>query len=216
MMDVNQYINQIARKLKCSKKRKNEIKKELMADFDERMAQGEQPKDIIIQMGSAKEIANSFNEDLPKQEKRAFLIRRGLSIAAFVAILLIVAAFIFYWFVPKVVDISNSRYFEQSQVEKAMEETVTLLDMGDYSALQANAIEQMKTVLSKEKIEPLKAQISEDWGERKGIGKVYINEVVQRDKHYVVGEMTVLYENINIIYTLSYDQDMRLAGLYMR
>ena len=44
----------------------------------------------------------------------------------------------------------------------------------------------------------------------------YATEVIQNGEHYAIAQVTVSYENVNVVYTLTYDADMKLAGLYMR
>ena len=41
-------------------------------------------------------------------------------------------------------------------------------------------------------------------------------ELVQGNTHLAVGEITVTYENVSATYRLTYDKDMRLAGIYVR
>ena len=74
----------------------------------------------------------------------------------------------------------------------------------------------MQAVLNAEEMEDAKSLLSDDWGERKLFGAVYMVELIQGNRHYAVGEMTVTYENVSTTYHLTYDQDMRLAGIYMR
>ena len=62
----------------------------------------------------------------------------------------------------------------------------------------------------------MRKTLSDDWGERKKFGAVYMAEVIQGNKHLAVGEMTVTYENVSVTYRLSYDEDLRLAGIYVR
>ena len=65
--------------------------------------------------------------------------------------------------------------------------------------------------------EKMRKQIlEEDWGERGQFGTAYIAELSQGNEHYAVGEIMVAYEKVNVTYRLTFDQDMRLAGLYVR
>lgn len=41
-------------------------------------------------------------------------------------------------------------------------------------------------------------------------------EMAQGNQHFAVGEVTVAYENVSVTYRLTYDEDMLLAGLYVR
>ena len=43
-----------------------------------------------------------------------------------------------------------------------------------------------------------------------------MTEFIQMRKHLAIGEITVTYENISVTYRLSYDRDMKLAGIYIR
>lgn len=97
-----------------------------------------------------------------------------------------------------------------------MKDTVELLDAGDYTSLRENAILQMQTVLNEESMGSAKKQISDDWGERLQFGNAYIAEIVQQNTHYAVGEITVTYDNVSVIYRLTFDENMLLAGIYMR
>lgn len=218
-MNVNQYINGIMRKIKCGRKKKKEIKKQLLTDINFRLEQGETLADVMSQMGSIKEIADGFNESLTEEEKKNYARTKAIKIAAiiFVVLALIVAAALslVHLFVPKGIDIEQSENFDKAQVEQAVKDTIELLDNKDYDALQANAIEEMKPYLTEDQMESGKAQLAKDWGKRQFIGKIYMGEISQ-EKHYAVAEVTVTYENVSVVYRLSYDTDMKLAGLYMR
>lgn len=215
-MDKKRYVDAVARKLKCGGKRKREIKRQLLADMQARENQGERLEDIISRMGKAEEIADGFNENISVEEQKRYARNRILKIVISIALALCFLAMALYWLFPKTVDIEKSRYFDKEEVEAAMKETVELLDAEEYAALQENAIPQMQSLLNAETRESMRETLSDDWGERKQFGAVYLVEVVQGNRHLAVGEMTVTYENVSVTYRLSYDQDMRFAGIYVR
>lgn len=215
-MDEKKYVNAIARRIKCDGKKKKEIKKQLMMDIHIRMKEGEQLEEIISQMGTVKEFADSFNETLsPKEQKRSVRNKVLKIVIPLMAVFAALVLFV-YWRFPRTFDIDQSKYFNKEQVETAMKETIELLDAGDYAALQESAIPQMKHVLSAETMDDAKRILSDDWGERKMFGAVYVAELVQGNKHFAVGEITVAYENVSAVYRLTYDEDMRLSGIYVR
>ena len=74
----------------------------------------------------------------------------------------------------------------------------------------------MKSVLNAETMGKAKGALSDEWGERKQFGTVYMAELVQGNRHFAVGEITVTYENVSATYRLTYDEDMRLSGIYVR
>lgn len=215
-MDEKRYVNAVARKLKCGGTRKREIKRQLLADMQARKNQGERLDDIISRMGKAEEIAEGFNENISVEERKRYARNRVLKIVIPIALALVFLGMAGYWLFPKTVDIEKSRYFDKEEVEAAMKETVELLDAGEYATLQKNAIPQMQSLLNAETRKSMRETLSDDWGERRQFGAVYLVEVVQGNRHLAVGEMTVTYENVSVTYRLTYDEDMRLAGIYVR
>lgn len=215
-MDEKRYVNAVARKLKCGGKRKKEIRRQLLADMQARENQGERLGDIISRMGKAEEIAEGFNENISVEERKRYARNRVLKIVIPIALALFFLGMAGYWLFPKTVDIEKSRYFDKDEVEAAMKETVELLDAEEYAALQGNATAQMQSLLNAETRESMRETLSDDWGERRQFGAVYLVEVVQGNRHLAVGEMTVTYENVSVTYRLSYDEDMRFAGIYVR
>ena len=215
-MGEKKYVNAVARKLKCDGKRKRELKKQLLADIQMRENQGERLEEIISRMGKAGELADGFNENISVEEQRRYARNKVLKIVIPTVLAVIFIGMAGFWMLPKTVDIEESRVFDKEEVEAVMKETIELLDAEDYDALQKNAIPTMKPLLNAETRENMRRTLSDDWGERKQFGAVYMVEVIQGNSHLAVGEMTVTYENVSVTYRLTYDEDMRFAGIYVR
>lgn len=215
-MDAKKYVNAIVRNIQCNGKRKKEIKKQLLADIQVRIKQGEEMEEIISQMGTIKEIADSFNETISQKEQRRYARKKVLKIVLPVIAVLIFLVVLVYWLFPKSFDIEQSKYFNKEQVETAMKETIALLDAGDYAALGEIATPRMQTYLSAETLDNAKEMLSGDWGEQTMFGAIYMVEMIQGNRHSAIGEVTVTYENVSVTYRLTYDEDMRIAGIYMR
>lgn len=215
-MNADQYVNNVARKIKCDGKKKKEIKRQLLTDINMRIARGEALEQIIAQMGAASEIAEGFNENISAEEKKKYRRNKVLKIVIPIAAVLVLLAVFIYWMLPKGMDIEQSKYFDKAQVEASMKETIERMDAGEFESLQENAIPQMKAFLNEEELAKVREQMSDNWGERRQFGVVYVAEVAQGDKHFAVGEITVSYDHITVTYRLTYDEDMRLAGLYVR
>lgn len=215
-MDAKKYVNAIGRKIKCGGKKRKEIKKQLLTDIATRTEQGEPLEEVIARMGSVKDIADSFNETLSAREKRQYTCGRVLKIVIPIVVIVALLIGLLYWALPKGSSIAESKYFTEGGMADAMAETVDQLDAGDYDVMRENAIPEMQSTLTAEVMENAKAQISDDWGERKSFASIYMGEITQGNRHYAVGEITVIYENTSVTYRLTYDTDMRLAGLYMR
>lgn len=215
-MNEKQYVNAIARKIKCSSARKKEIKKQLLTDIAMRTEQGESFEAIRSDMGSIPEIAGSFNESIPQKEQKQYFRNKILKIVIPVFLLLAALLALLYWLMPKGTELADSKYFDQEQVEAAMQHTIELLDAENYAALQESASPQMSAVLNQEQMDAARSNIPGDWGERKQFGTAYMAELSQGNAHFAVGEITVTYENASVTYRLTYDSDMRLSGLYLR
>lgn len=186
------------------------------ADISFRLSQGESVQEIIADMGSPEEIATDFNENLSQAEKRAFSRGRIIKIIMTVAFVLAILILLLYLTMPKSSDLQKSQYFEADRVEQKMKETIGLVEKEDTAGLQEMATTQMAEVFETQSIAQIKSQIAEEWGAQEGTGKVYLTEIVSGGAHYAVGEVTVNYEKVTVTYRLSFDTDMKLAGLYVR
>ena len=91
-----------------------------------------------------------------------------------------------------------------------------LLNEKDYETLQEKSTDQMKTVMNEEYMEGAKAQVGGDWGEFQRFTSSISVEAVQQGKHFAITELTALYENRSVTYQISFDENMELAGIYMR
>ncbi|MBE5871533.1 MAG: DUF3887 domain-containing protein [Lachnospiraceae bacterium] len=215
-MNEKAYIHAVLKKIRCSRKRKEEIRKQMEADISFRLSQGESVQEIIADMGSPEEIATDFNENLSQAEKRAFSRGRIIKIIMTVAFVLAILILLLYLTMPKSSDLQKSQYFEADRVEQKMKETIGLVEKEDTAGLQEMATTQMAEVFETQSIAQIKSQIAEEWGAQEGTGKVYLTEIVSGGAHYAVGEVTVNYEKVTVTYRLSFDTDMKLAGLYVR
>lgn len=82
-----------------------------------RIKQGEQLEEIISQMGTVREIADGFNENISEEEQKRFVRNRVLKIVVPVITVLILLVLLVYWMLPKSFDIAKSKYFNEEQVE---------------------------------------------------------------------------------------------------
>lgn len=215
-MTAEQYVDTIVRNVKCPKKKRMEIKQQLLSDISAAMENGESLDEIKRRMGSAKEAAEEFNQNLSAEERKSYSRHKIIKIIGGIVLVLMILICLAYWLLPKSREIGSSGVFEQGEVEKQVKQVVELLDNSDYDALQEESTDALKAALTAENIEPAKAQIGADWGERQLFGNIYMVEVKQQGKFAVVTQMTVTYENASVTYTITFDENMKLAGLYMK
>ncbi len=215
-MTAEKYAASIVKRVKCGKEKRKEIKQQLLSDIATATEQGNTIEEVIERMGDTKELAKDFNDNLPKSEYRKYIKNKIIKISVPIIIVLITLTILLYHMIPKTSSIEASRFFDKETVESKMKETIQLLDQANSDALRADAISQMQPYLSKKAIAEIKSTISDDWGKRTSFGTIYMTELTQMGKHFAVGEITVTYENVTVTYRLTYDKDIKLAGLFVR
>lgn len=208
------YVNQIIRKLKCSKKRREEIKRQLLSEMEG--SSQDVLQNVMQNLGSPAEIAEAFNESFSEEEKKAYKKEKWIKIAVSILLIIIVVAGIIWWMLPKQSWLKDSKIFEEDKVAAQAELVVKYFDADDYEALKDISDDNMKTFFDTQDLKSDKALIAENWGEQESIGNVYMLEMTQRGRKSAVVQMHVQYENANVMYTIFFNRDMELEGLWMQ
>lgn len=204
------YINQIVRRLKCSRKRREEIKRQLLSEVDEERENSTQA------LENALEIAEEFNNSFSEEEKKIYKKEKLLKMAVLVLVLLIFVAGLIWWMIPKQIWLEDSKVFDVNVVEAQAQTVIDCLDRDDYEALKEMSDDKMRDFLNNHDLKSDKSLLAEDWGKREKIGKVYMVEMTQKGKKSAVVQMHVQYENANVMYTISFNRDMELQGFWMQ
>lgn len=219
-MSAEKYVNLILKNVKCSKKKGTEIKEQLLSDIYMRMDKGEAWDSIMQSMGAPEEISDEFNQNLSEDEKKAYKKRKTFKVivSITVAILIVMLLLVSYirWTLPKISEIGSSGIFSQEIVEEKTKNVILLLNQNDFDALQADSTDAIKSMLTLETIDQARALTSNDWGQMESIGTIYSCEFRQRGQIFATVQVNVSYEHVNVIYTITFDKEMKLAGLYMR
>jgi hypothetical protein len=216
-MNQKTYIKKVCKQLKCTRTKRIEIAKQLESDITSAMANGETMEQIVERMGAPKDIAAEFNENLSEEEIKRAKRAKKITIAGIIVVVLLILGLLGYWAVPKSKPLEESSIFDVEQVESKSMAVILALNMEDYDALQEEyADENMKPILTKEYMDNVKAGFDLDWKSNVSYGNAYAVEVSQLGKIYAVVQMTVGYGENNVTYTLSFDSDYKLAGLYMK
>ncbi len=219
-MKAETYVDKIVKQMQCSKSKKEEIRKQLLGDIRERVAAGESEEAVIAQMRTVEELAQEFNESFSAKERKRSRKSRSTKMIIITILVIIglfaIATALLYWMLPKGTDISESSIFVKEQVEARVEEVINLLDDGAYDTLAENATEQMAGVLNDEDMDAAKQLVGDDWGARVELGTIYMQEVEQQGVHYVITQVAASYENVTVTYTITFDENMKLAGIYMK
>ena len=219
-MNAEKYVNDIIKKVKCSKVKKSEIKEQLLSDIHMRMDSGESLDLIMEDMGTPEEISEEFNQNLTENEKKAYkkskTIKIILSITVVILIILLSVFSYVRWLLPNVSEMGSSGIFSQEAVEEKAKDIVMLLDQNDFDALKAESIEEMQSVLTPVSFEQPRSLIGDDWGQMESFGAIYTFEFKQQGQTFVMAQVNVSYENVKVIYSITFDKEMKLAGIYIR
>ena len=213
-MDAEKYVKKIVRNLKCTGAKKKEIGDSLLSDIAARREQGEPMEQIMESMGSPEEIAEAFSQNLSDADRKAYKRRRiGMTIGQILAALVFLSV-LAWWMIPKPASLGDD--LSQEAVTASVENVVVMLNQNDFDGLQELAVDELKSKLTQETMDEVRKGISEDWGEMQSIGKVYMQGLKQKGKVMVVTQVDAVYENVSVVYTISFDEDLRLGGLYIR
>lgn len=216
-MTPEKYVKHILKLVTCGKNKKKDISRQLLSEIQERMDNQESLENIISSMGSIREIADGFNESLSAEDKKQWKKEKNLKILGIVVLVILVICFLFFMMIPKTNEISESEIFDETTVQNALMQTIDYLDAEDYNSLKQMSTDNLAAIFTKEKMDEVKAQICEGgFGNRISLGNVYMIEVAQSGKRFVTCQAQVSYENIIITYTISFDENMKLSGLYMK
>lgn len=215
-MTAETYVNQIVKKIKCSRKKRAEIRRQLLSDVSMAVEQGTPFEKVMLQMGEPIAIAEEFNENLPAAERKKYKSGIAAKIAAGAAAVIAVLVLAGAWFLPRGAKMGSSGIYNAAEVEEQVKAVIRLLDAEDYDALLECSDAKMESILTKEIIDEAKEQVGADWGGFKEFGKCYMQELKQRGRTFAFTQINVAYENTGVTYTLLFDEDKKLSGLYIK
>ena len=105
--------------------------------------------------------------------------------------------------------------FNEAEVQAAAENVIDLLNQRDAEGLTALMTEEMKAVLTADIQAQIFALLDES-GAFQEIADLKMGGSTQNGITYAAVAAKAKYANREITYTISFDQDMKLAGLYLK
>ena len=106
--------------------------------------------------------------------------------------------------------------FDVQVVEQHMMATIARFEKDDVTGLQAEATAELRPHLTAEQVMGAKAEFAPKWGARAGVGKPLMTAGKEGDKWYLICELAVGYKATAVVYRLTYDENMTLAGFFIR
>lgn len=217
-MSEKDYISRVIRKLNCSGAKREEIRRQLESDIAAARESGETIGEIFARMGTPEETAADFNANFSDAERRAWKSRRRIRVFAAVGIVLVVFAACAYWAFPKQQELGASGLFSEEEVSERARQAVEWIAADDFDSVYRNAAPVVQKALGDDyrtALAGVKSQIGTDWGEIVSYGSAYTVELTQKGRHSAVIQMNVSFENISVTFRFSFDEEMRMDGLYL-
>lgn len=153
-----------------------------------------------------------------------FSIRKKVKLAVVLGVALVICGITFV-----IVRIEDSKDVEENlttetvdvyatpEVEERTRLVIELVSDNNFTTIREEyAIEELKEVLEDDYMLQSKAMINNDWGELKSVGAIYSAEVSQNNINYIVVQVNATYENVSVAYIITFDEELMLAGIYMR
>lgn len=110
---------------------------------------------------------------------------------------------------------THSDYDEEAVVEQT-KKIISLVDAGDCETLRNEyTAEIMLDMMEQSQMDEAKKTICADWGSFLSYGNFYTSGVEQAGEKFVVVQVNVSYENANVTFAITLDEEMKLAGIYM-
>lgn len=215
-MTEKKYIRQVTGKLLCSRKKKDEIRRELESDIHSALEQGEALEEILSRMGSPRTVAEEFNAVFPEKEQKAAKRRKRLGVIFPIAVVAILLILLAVWCLPRAKEIGDSRIYREEELLSRITEVIDLWDADDMEGLCRYFNGELKESVTPEELSEAKRQVSADWGERGSFGTPYMTEITQMGQTMAVVQISAAYEQINVTYTITFDENMELAGFYVK
>lgn len=217
-MQQREYIKAVIRRLECSARKKTDIEKELASDIQTAVAEGESWDEIQARMGTPEQLAKEFNDNLTPEEIRNNKKKKGLVTAGIIVGILVLLGAGIIWMLPKSYELEKSGIFKEATVLEQTDTIIGLLDQEDYTGLEEYADDKMKGFFQRDAnvMAGAKAALGGELGANQGYTSWYAVEIRQSGKRYAMVQVVVQYENRSVTYTITYDEEMKLSGLYMK
>jgi len=106
--------------------------------------------------------------------------------------------------------------FDVQVVEQHVMATIERFEKDDITGLQNEATPELRPHLTAEQVTGAKAEFAPKWGARAGVGKPLMTAGKEDGKWYVICELAVGYKATAVVYRLTYDENMKLAGFFVR
>lgn len=222
------YVKKAARKLHCSKEKKNDFIRQLASDIASALESGESWEAVQKRLGTPGEIAREMNESLgepaliyQKRKKRILLSAIGgvIVIAAILTVIFITLS----GGSQRQEETSTPDGTESVQETLSDQEAISLSEKAiqefnqeDFDAVIQQGDKQLKNSLSSDALQQAKEQTMPEAGQFRQIESSDAIRITDKGLSYTTVQTKVRYTNQTVIFTLSWNDKKQLCGFYLR
>ena len=108
--------------------------------------------------------------------------------------------------------------FDKDEVGTAAEEIVGLATEGDFDSIIASMRDDLKGSITVDQLKEGWGPIFQNAGSFVSITKTVLSGISDKNtgEEYAMAQVLVKYDKANLVYTLSFDKDLKLVGLYLK
>lgn len=213
-MNKEQYLKKVMKNLNCSHRQKREIRKDIENDIDIACEQGESLDNLFKRLGSPVDYAMELNESFDFEKRKPYHKIAWIVIGVIVCLAIGGGTWI-YLHLPKTKTIEESQIFHQEDIVEKTNEIIDLVSENDYQGIVQLSNKEMLEALNESLFDEAIDNLGE-LGQFEKITSQQCYEVKSGIQTLVVSEIVALYQKRSVTYTISLDENMQLAGLYMK
>ena len=222
------YVKKAARKLHCSKEKKNDFRRQLASDIASALESGESWESVQKRLGTPAEIAREMNESLGDtaltyQKKKQKICFSAIGGAIVISAILIVIFITLSGGSQRQEETTNPAGTESDQEALSHQEAISLSEKAirqfnqeNYDAVIHQGDEQLKNSLSSDSLQQAKEQTMPEAGQFRQIESSDAIRITDKGLSYTTVQTKVRYTNQTVMFTISWNDKKQLCGFYLR
>ena len=222
------YVKKAARKLHCSKEKKNDFRRQLASDIASALESGESWESVQKRLGTPAEIAREMNESLGDtaltyQKKKQKICFSAIGGAIVISAILIVIFITLSGGSQRQEETTNPAGTESGQEALSHQEAISLSEKAiqefnqeDFDAVIQQGDKQLKNSLSSDSLQQAKEQTMPEAGQFRQIESSDAIRITDKGLSYTTVQIKVRYTNQTVMFTISWNDKKQLCGFYLR
>lgn len=218
-MTSKKYVLEVARRLQCTDATRRELQKKVYSDVNRELEKGSTMEDVVQKFGTPKKLAEQLNANRSEEEVTAYKAKQKKNRITTAIVFLLTFTMMIWWWWPKNNSIEESEVFQKEVLMEQADTIATLVDQNqveDICKISDQSLSGTLSAMTEEDWLQAKSQVAENWGTYLEMENVQMAEVTQMGTKIATVQMDAHYENITVHYTLTFNSEMKLTGLYMQ